>query len=189
MTPDDFKFSIKLNRFITHDNKLDLTNQVKEKIQYILDTTKILGAKRGAILIQLPASFRFDLERLKTFLDFFTREVRSQDHAFDIAIEFRNKYWLVDEVYQTLRMYNVALVSAQSSRYPLTREVTADIAYIRMHGPEKLFASSYSDDGLHDWSNYINTITKDVKRIYVYFNNDFYGYALQNAQKLQSYIA
>lgn len=67
MTPDDFKFSIKLNRFITHDNKLDLTNQVKEKIQYILDTTKILGAKRGAILIQLPASFRFDLERLKLF--------------------------------------------------------------------------------------------------------------------------
>lgn len=189
MTPDDFTFSIKLNRFITHDNRLELTNEVQDKIHAILNTTQILGAKRGAILIQLPASFTYNLERLVLFFDYFTHAVRSQDHAFDIAIEFRNKYWFSDEVYRVLKKYNVALVAAQSSRYPLSRKLTADVAYIRMHGPDKLFASSYSDEDLKEWVSYIKTIENKVKRTYVYFNNDFYGYALKNAQKLQSYLS
>lgn len=184
MTPEHYKFSIKLNKLITHNYRLELNDEVREKTRYILSTTQILKNKLGAILIQLPPSFRFDVQRLETFLDFFTSEVRAQPYVFDIAIEFRNKYWFTDDVYQVLKKHTVALVAAQSSRYPGERHVTANIAYIRLHGPEKLFASTYSDAQLGEWATYIKHISPKVDRMYIYFNNDFHGYAIQNAKTL-----
>lgn len=188
MTPPDYKFSIKLNKQITHINTLQVSEEVRERVSYILNTTQALGRKIGALLIQLPASFTYDLEKLNTFLDFFTKEVRSRTFVFDLAIEFRSRYWFTEETYVLLRKYNVALVAANSSRYPGVREVTADISYIRMHGPTTLFASSYSDEQLQELAEYITDISPDVTRIYVYFNNDFHGYAIKNAQTLQTLL-
>jgi uncharacterized protein YecE (DUF72 family) len=185
MTPEGYKFSIKLNKLITHTHLLELNDETRERIRYILTTIQVLKEKLGAILIQLPASFRYNMPRLKEFLSFFVAEVRAQQHPFDIAIEFRNKYWFTEEVYTLLRSYNVALVAGQSSRWPGMQHITANIAYVRMHGPEKLFASPYSDEQLANWANYIKSISTEVDKVYVYFNNDFHGYALQNAQKLK----
>jgi uncharacterized protein YecE (DUF72 family) len=189
MTPEGYKFSIKLNKLITHTHKLEVNDEVIEKVRYILATTQVLQEKRGAVLIQLAASFKYELERLEKFLKFFTKEVRAQEHPFDIAIEFRNKYWFTDELFDLLEKYNVALVAGDSSRWPGIRRLTADIAYIRMHGPEKLFASSYADAQLQELAAYITSLPKRVKRVYVYFNNDFYGYALDNAKTLAKLIA
>lgn len=188
MTPPGYLFSLKLNKLITHNYRLELNDEVRERTRYILSSTQVLKDKLGAILIQLPPSFRFDLPRLAAFLKFFTHEVRSHPYTFDIAIEFRNKYWFADEVYQLLKKHNVALVAAQSSRYPGARQVTADVAYIRLHGPEKLFASKYSKQQLEEWAVYITTISPKVGRIYVYFNNDFHGYALENAKELAALL-
>jgi uncharacterized protein YecE (DUF72 family) len=188
MTPDNYRFSIKLNRSITHFARLEINEDVIEKVNYILSTTQVLGEKLGAIVIQLPASFKYDLEKVNKFLKYFVKEVDKQKYKFDIAIEFRNKYWFVDEVYKLLKKYNVALVAAQSSRYPGERVITADFAYIRLHGPKKLFASSYSNEQLRDWAKYIKEISKDVKKVYVYFNNDFHGYAIENAKKLKELL-
>lgn len=184
MTPDGYKFSIKLNKIITHTHRLKVNDEVRERVQFILESTQVLGGKLGAILIQLPASFTYDLDRVRIFLDFFTEAVRAQPHPFDIAIEFRNKYWFTPETYELLRQHNVALVAGQSSRWPGVREVTADVAYIRMHGPEKLFASSYLPEQLAGWADYIKSIAPTLKRVYVYFNNDFHGYAIKNGQDL-----
>ena len=188
MTPPNYKFSIKLNKQITHINKLQLSEEVRERVKYILDATQVLGRKIGALLIQLPASFKYDIEKLDIFLNFLTREVQSRPFVFDLAIEFRNRYWFAEEVFMALRKYNVALVAANSSRYPGMRQLTADIAYIRMHGPAKLFASSYSDEQLQELAGYIKNISSDVERVYVYFNNDFHGYAIKNAQTLQTFL-
>lgn len=183
-TPAGYKFSMKLNKIITHTNRLQVTDEVRERVHYILESTQVLGEKLGAMLIQLPASFKYDVQTLQIFLAFFTQAVRAYDHHFDIAIEFRNKYWFTDDVYALLKKYNVALVAGQSSRWPGVRQVTADIAYIRMHGPEKLFASSYPQEQLQEWADYITGIAPSVKRVYIYFNNDFHGYALKNGMAL-----
>lgn len=188
MTPPEYKFSMKLNKIITHIHKLEVNDDVEKKVKYILHSTQILKGKLGAIVIQLPASFKVDLERLEKFLAFFTNEVAHYEYKFDIAIEFRNKYWFVDEVYSLLLKYNVSLVTGQSSRYPEIRKITADIAYIRMHGPEKLFASSYTKEQLNELAAYIKSIASQVKRVYTYFNNDFHGYALENAKVLSTLI-
>lgn len=188
MTPSGYKFSLKLNKFITHTHRLALNDETIEKIHFILQTTQVLDDKLGAILIQLPASFRYDLDRVNTFLNFFTAEVRSLPHPLDVAIEFRNKHWFTDELFAVLEKHNVALVAGHSSRWPEMRRITADITYIRMHGPEKLFASSYSKEQLQELANYITSLPKKVKRVYVYFNNDFHGYALRNGQDLANIL-
>lgn len=188
MTPAGYTFSLKLNKLITHTHRLELTAEVREKITYILNSTQVLKQKLGAMLIQLPASFHEDLPRLETFLDYFTSAVRAQTYALDIAIEFRNKQWFTDKTYALLKKYNVSLVAGQSSRWPGVRHVTADVAYIRMHGPEKLFASSYSDEQLGELAEYIRAIAPQLRRVYVYFNNDFHGYAIKNAQTLSKLL-
>lgn len=184
MTPAHYKFSIKLNKLITHTHRLELNDEVREKVHYILTSTQVLQDKLGAIVIQLPPSFRYDVGKLASFLAFFTAEIQVQTYQFNVAIEFRHKGWFIDDVYALLQQYNVALVAGQSSRYPEVRHLTADFAYIRMHGPTKLFASKYSTEQLAEWAAYIRGISPQVKQVYVYFNNDFYGYALDNAKEL-----
>ncbi|MEO6536597.1 MAG: DUF72 domain-containing protein [Candidatus Paceibacterota bacterium] len=188
MTPEGYKFSMKLNKVITHVHKLELNDEVKEKVLHILTTTQVLKEKMGAMVIQLPPSFRVELKVLDRFLKYFTSQIAKLEYKFDVAIEFRNAYWFTEEVYTVLKKYNVALVAAQSSRYPGVREVTADIAYIRLHGPEKLFASKYTEEQMKDWSSYIKSISSKTKRVYVYFNNDFHGYAIENAKELKEFL-
>lgn len=188
MTPEGFTFSLKLNKAITHVARLERTDDVEEKIRYILESTQVLEKKLGAIVIQLPPSFKLDIPKLDSFLAFFTINARSLSYPPDIAIEFRNKYWFRKEVYALLKKHNVALVAAQSSRYPGVQEITADIAYIRLHGPENLFASRYSKEQLSEWAAFIAKVAKKTKRVYVYFNNDFHGYALENAKELKELI-
>lgn len=188
MTPDGYKFSLKLNKYITHAQRLAVNEDVIEKVQFILQTTQVLGDKLGAMLIQLPPSFAYDIAQLGVFLEFFTGEVRAQPKPFDIAIELRHTQWFTAELFALLEKYNVALTFGQSSRWPEIRRITADIAYIRMHGPEKLFDSSYSDTQLHELAEYIKALPPGVKRVYVYFNNDFHGYALRNAATLMKLL-
>jgi uncharacterized protein YecE (DUF72 family) len=184
MTPPGYKFSLKLNRIITHINRLQLNEATEERIEYILKTTEVLGEKRGALVIQLPASFGKDLGRLDAFLAFITAQNEAHGHGFDIAIEFRSTAWFSEDTYRILRSHDVALVAAQSSRYPDAREVTARFAYIRLHGPKELFASKYSEAELEEWAAYVRTIGKAVKRVYIYFNNDFHRYAIMNGADL-----
>lgn len=191
MVPETYKFSMKLNKLITHNYRLELNDEVQERVNYILSSTQVLKEKMGAIVIQLPPSFKYDieeLEKLEKFLIFLKSEIELQEYKFDVAIEFRNKYWFTKEVFKLLEKFNVALVAAQSSRYPGAKEVTADSAYIRLHGPGKLFASSYSTEQLAEWAEYIKSIFSKTKRIYVYFNNDYEGHAINNAKELANIL-
>ena len=67
MTPDNYKFSLKLNRTITHYHKLAVDEEVIKNTKLILETTQVLKEKLGAIVIQLPASFKYDLDNFKAF--------------------------------------------------------------------------------------------------------------------------
>lgn len=184
MVPDDFKFSLKLNRSVTHTHRLKLTPKTKETVRYILESLQVLGKKLGAMVIQLPASFKCDLARMDDFLSFIISEAEKLEHAPDFAAEFRSQTWFNEDTYGLLKKHGVALVAADSSRYPCVRELTADTAYIRFHGPEQLFASSYSHEQLTDWAEYIKKISKKTRRIYIYFNNDINGHAIANATVL-----
>jgi len=82
-----------------------------------------------------------------------------------------------------LKKYNVAWVIADSPSYPKAEAITADFIYIRMHGSKVMFSSNYTKKELQDLAQKIKKWLKTAD-VYVYFNNDAYGYAIENAKEL-----
>jgi len=66
---------------------------------------------------------------------------------------------------------------------------TADFGYIRFHGKEGLYSSSYSDAELAEWARKLADLARDLKAMYIYFNNDVEGYAVKNAMTIVGYLS
>jgi uncharacterized protein YecE (DUF72 family) len=190
-TPDDFIFSLKLNKLFSHNYRLKMKGDTpeetalrEEKLLKILEDLQVLENKLGCLLIQMPPSFKLDLERVESFFKLLTKLLKKLKYKPDVAIELRHASWFCKEAYSLFKKYNVALCIAQSARYPHERVVTADFLYIRFHGPAQLFASPYSNAEMKDWWQFINGARK-IRRVFAYFNNDIGGHALDNSQYLQ----
>ena len=177
-TPEDFVFAVKMNRFITHYQRLE---NVEESLDGYERVPTALGKKLGIILIQLPASLKFDAVHATAFF----KLLRSKNLDRRYALEARHSSWLTDEVYELLAKYNMAWSIADSGgRFPTAEQITASYTYLRFHGPGALVASSYSDDALRHWSDKICRWKEKKLDVYVYFNKDFGGFAPKNAQRL-----
>ena len=89
-----------------------------------------------------------------------------------------------------LREHHIALVVADTAgKWPLIREVTADFAYIRLHGDEELYTSGYSDEALDSWATQIRTWADDGRDAFVYFDNDVKVRAPFDAMALASRLS
>jgi len=186
-TPEDFLFAVKASRFITHIKRL---NEVKEAWETFIENALNLKEKLGPILFQFPPSFKATAEninRLENFLKSISVNQRlDQRKSAEIkyAFEFRHKSWCDKKIYDLLKKYNVAWVIADSPSYPKAKVVTADFVYVRMHGSKVLFSSNYTKRELQDLAQKIKKYLKQGLDVYVYFNNDFHGYAIENAKEL-----
>jgi uncharacterized protein YecE (DUF72 family) len=65
---------------------------------------------------------------------------------------------------------------------------TSDFAYIRFHGSEGLYCSSYSDEVLTQWAQRIAQLAETARVSYIYFNNDAEAFAVRNATKLRNLL-
>ena len=175
-TPENFLFSVKASRFITHIKKL--TN-CKRAWHNFYKNAQGLGKKLGPILFQLPPSFKQNLKRLENFL-----KILPQKEKY--AFEFRHQSWFEKNTFLLLKKYKVALCIAHSPRFPLSLEKTASFVYLRFHGGQTLYGSKYPEKELKEWAQKINHWPK--KEIFIYFNNDFHGYAVQNAKTLMKFL-
>lgn len=173
-----FVFAVKVSRFITHIKRLE---GAEEAWQIFLGNALSLKEKLGPFLFQFPPSFRATDETVARLERFLTM-ISASDHKF--AFEFRHSSWCAPPAYEVLRKYGAAWVIADSSRYPKAEAVTSRFVYVRMHGPEKLFASRYSHKDLAALASKIRGWQGDGLDVYVYFNNDYYGYAVENAREL-----
>ncbi len=178
--PKDFVFAVKASRFITHIRRF---REVEEAWQKFLDNAAVLGQQLGPILLQLPPSFRQDTKLLEGFLQ--DTRMRRGSKDLRLAFEFRHATWFDDPVYEILEQHGAALVIAHSQPYPQAPcLVTAPFVYLRFHGPGRLFASEYSREELEGWAKKIRTWLTRGMAVYAYFNNDYHGYALENAKLL-----
>jgi uncharacterized protein YecE (DUF72 family) len=177
--PQDFTFAVKASRFITHMKKLMAPKTSTEKF---FNRSARLEDKLGPILFQLPPGWQRNFDRLADFLDAIPSDVK-------YAIEFRNETWLHNEIYDLLRQHNIALCIHDFRGKESPRVITSDFAYVRMHGPEEVaYAGSYPLRDLKKWAQQIKSWRKELKAVYIYFNNDFEGYAVKNALKLRELI-
>lgn len=179
-----FLFALKLHRLFTHIRRLNLQKEDERILQETLTSYTLLGKYLGPILIQLPPSFKKDLDRLEKFLQIF-RKIAGKKR-FLLAIEFRHRSWLEKEVYQFLKKKKIAFVISDSPKWPTEIVKTDDFVYLRFHGRPQIFRSQYSKDYLKD---YIKKIKKlKPKTLFVYFNNDVGGAAVVNAKEFQDLI-
>lgn len=182
-TPLDFRFTLKAPRQLTHYARLKLDDNYLAHAELFSRRARLLEDRLGCVLWQLPPGLKGSAELLERFIAavfrLFSGHVR---HAF----EFRHESWASDEVAEVLQQYGVALVCSHSTRYPLIDRDTADFRYYRFHGPGRLYDSRYEERQLDDWALKMLRDLESGRDIYVYFNNDFYGYAVENALYLKS---
>jgi uncharacterized protein YecE (DUF72 family) len=177
-TPASFRFAVKGSRYLTHMKKL---KDPAPGIEKFFSRVELLKEKLGPVLFQLPPNFGVQPQRLEQFLD-----ALPQWHRY--AFEFRDQSWNAPEVLQLLRRRNAAYCQYHLSGYQSPLEITADIAYIRLHGPGAKYQGSYDDETLGIWAGRIAEWSRNLKAIYVYFDNDDSGYAVRNALRLREMV-
>jgi uncharacterized protein YecE (DUF72 family) len=177
-TPPGFCFAVKASRFLTHNKKL---KDPENALQNFLPRAQALQDKLGPILFQLPPRWRLNLERLETFLQALPRPHR-------YAFEFREPSWNTESVYATLRRHNAAYCIFELDCFTSPLEVTADFAYVRLHGPGGKYQGCYTGASLRQWAKWIEQQSK-LRAIYIYFDNDQAGYAARNALELKRLVS
>lgn len=177
--PPEFRFTLKMWRRVTHLKKL---KDVEEDVKRFMQRISPLRDNLGAILYQLPPSVKCNLNLLKNFIKQLPQDV-------DQVVEFRNKSWLTPEVFSLLKEHNVAYCIVSMPDFPELVQTTSNISYIRFHGKKILYGSSYSEQELLKWAKIVKDFShQDIKRVYIYFNNDYEAFAVSNALRLQEIL-
>ena len=171
-TPDDFVFSIKAPRFITHMKKLaDVRTPVAN---FLASGVLALGPKLGPVLWQLPPTLGFDEDRLRAFFDLLPRTTGAaaelaathderldgrawtttdEDRPLRHVLEVRHATFETVEFVDLLREHDIGIVvSDADGRWPVIEDVTSDLLYLRLHGDKELYASGYDDASLDRWA-------------------------------------
>ena len=176
-TPDDFRFAVKASRFITHIKRLQ---NVAGEIDLFMERAEQLGPKLGPILFQLPPNQQLDLSRLRAFLPLLSAERQW-------VVEFRHASWHTTEVYRLLAEHGVALCIPVGGGVHPDRITTAPFTYIRMHRGQES-QGGFTSDELQAWAAQVRALESVGKDVYVYFNNDWEGFAIRDAIALKQLL-
>lgn len=185
-TPPGFVFSVKVSRYITHIKRFV---EVDEAWIELTGRAAALREKLGVYLIQTPPSLAAT-DQVLARVEGFLQTARRVDADVRLAFEMRHPSNFEPPMLSLLQRYGVALVFADSSRFPHSPDGwdSADLAYFRFHGPRQLYASQYTEAELAKWAAKIRGQLADGRDVLAYFDNDVHGYALEDARRLQGMV-
>lgn len=172
-TPEDFQFTAKTPRSITHERHLV---DADDEMAAFLDVITRLGDKLGAVLLQMPPDFTFaEIDALRAFLPGLPEDVR-------FAVEFRHRSWLRDETYDLLRQHAVAFTMVDLRYMPRVPEITADFAYVRWLGDRREITRMDATQidrraELDRWAEVLEDASTRAQRIYGFANNHYSGHS------------
>ncbi len=177
-TPAGFRFAAKFPQTITHDLRLVRTDEELARFLAVLKPLRDAG-KFAAALLQLPPSLPFEPATVRHFYETLPRDL-------PVAVEFRERSWLVRESTDLLREFGLAYVTVDGPHLPASLEVTAPFAYIRWHGHGSplWYDYTYSAPELTAWVPRVRSLTEKVATVYGFFNNHFRGDAAVNCRTL-----
>jgi uncharacterized protein YecE (DUF72 family) len=174
--PEDFRFSVKLPRSITHERKLE---DVAEPLDQFLTEVGALGDRLGPMLIQLPPSLECEQAVAERF---FTRMRECFDGA--LVCEPRHASWFEDRVEAMLAAFRVARVAADPA--PVARAAEPggwpDLVYRRLHGAPKIYYSGYAATELDCYAASMRDA--EAAESWCIFDNTALGEATRNAPDL-----
>ena len=182
--PEDFKFTFKLFREITHQNRLDFDPL---KLSSFMETITSVENKKGCLLIQLPPGIDISYKnQLIKMLDAIKKMKPTE--GWNLAIEFRDHSWYTKNIRDLMDKLGTTIVihDMPKSATPLM-ESSLDIIYIRYHGPAGDYRGSYSPDALESLNQNICTLLKRGKTVFLYFNNTM-GDAVKNLAEINRMV-
>ena len=187
-TPDNFLFSLKVPRAITHE--FSLLPQSYPLMDEFTDAARLLGRKLGAVLIQLPASFESTKDNGTALRSFVSR----LPGDINFAVEFRHRGWFVEWTFDELNENGAALALVAGKWVPedvmfsAFEKTNAPIAYLRMMGIRDLdkFDRIYRDriQEIRQWA--ARTKSLKAEEVFVYLDNYFEGHAPATANRFKA---
>jgi uncharacterized protein YecE (DUF72 family) len=181
---ENFRFTFKLFKEVTHIKNLEFDPLY---VDQFIHTISRIGIKKGCLLVQFPPSLT---SAHISQLDKLLATIKNTDAAnvWNVAVEFRNKGWYNEDLYDLLDAYNATLVQHDipASATPL-RHMSCEIVYVRFHGPTGNYRGSYTEEFLYEYATYVTEWLRAGKTVYVYFNNTA-GDAFNNAIALKKYV-
>jgi uncharacterized protein YecE (DUF72 family) len=168
-TPEDFVFSVKAPRYISHS--LRLRDAEIPLANFLASGLLRLGSKLGPILWQFPPSLKYDQKLFETFFALLPHDTEAalktaqrhslakdrvwldtgKKHLLRHAVEIRHESFRAESFIRLLRRHNIALVCADTVEWPRLMDVTSNFIYCRLHGSKQLYASGYGSKALDDW--------------------------------------
>jgi uncharacterized protein YecE (DUF72 family) len=179
-TPPDFVFAAKASRYMTHMKRLTDLQPALERFYAAIEPLRA-SPKLGPVLWQFPERFQRDEDRLANALAI----LPPGRHAF----EFRHRSWFTDDVFALLRAYGAALAYGDHPERPWQPlELTTDWTFIRFHYGRRGRRGNYSETELREWAETLSALRADAE-LFAYFNNDWEGFAVQNALRLRELLS
>ena len=209
--PADFVFAVKGPRYITHMKKL--TDPQVPLANFFATGVLSLGDRLGPVLWQLPPQLRFHPAHLAEFFDALPRTttqaavladrlhepdrlvegadtVVASERPLRHVLEVRHESFRTPDFCDLLRRHGIGMVVSDSAgTWPMFDEVTADLAYVRLHGDTELYASGYGPAALAHWADKVRAWDADGLDVFVYFDNDVRAHAPFDAMALAAMLA
>ncbi len=196
-TPDDFVFTAKMPKLITHEARL---RNCRRELDAFLNSLRPLGEKLGAVLLQFSPGFRpaHDEDALAQFLDWLPAG------RISFAVEFRHPDWHAPRIAKLLTEHGVACAWNDLTSLEAQNEgafgflpTTADFLYVRLMGdletkfrPDGERRYRYGSllweraGGLEFWADRLKKHLGDARRIFVLVNNHYEGFSPLTCQRL-----
>lgn len=194
-TPQEFLFTVKAHRSLTHLRPPEWKQEAATFIDGIRPLTE--SGRLGAVILQFPYSFGYTREN-RLYLARLCEALA----GLPLAVEFRKKEWQLPSVWKGLEDRRAAVIITDNPPLPGLPApepvVTADWGYIRFHGRNEeswwggnnitRYDYRYSEEELTDWARTIDDLSRQVKRLFVAFNNHRKGQAVENALLLKTML-
>jgi uncharacterized protein YecE (DUF72 family) len=180
-TPEDFKFSLKFPKVITHEKKLE---DVIKPLSMLFYSLEPLIEKTITLLIQLPPF----LSEKKGF-SLLQYMVRYLDKRFRYSIEFRHSSWFNDNVYNWMKENNISLVWSIRDKLQTSSIITSDQIYLRFIGDRSISEKDFGKivkDRRKEMLDYVKKIREtqnedsSIRDVLIVFNNHFAGFGPQS---------
>lgn len=196
-TPENFIFSVKAYKTLTHERQESVPEDIK-KFCYSLEPL-LQAEKLGAVLLQFPYSFHNQEENRRYLAGLKGLFLKS----IPLAVEFRHHSWIKEATWDFLRTLEIGYVCVDEPGLKRLVNQTAicasEIAYVRFHGRNlakwwkheesyERYDYLYTLEEIGEWTPKINELAKQVKQVYIAFNNHYRGQAVRNARMLRELL-
>jgi uncharacterized protein YecE (DUF72 family) len=184
-TPENFVFSLKGPRFVTHRNELASAGDALDLFfsRGVLE----LGDKLGAILWQFAPFKPFDAADFAAFLKLLPHAIAGR--AIRHVVEVRHASFRTPAFFDLLREHRVAVAMVDDAKFPAFDEITADFVYLRLRRCIEEEPTGYPSEALDEWAERARGWAAAGRDVFLYFINGAKVRAPAAAQELIQRLA